>query len=223
LHGKITTVSDYSRRQIAAYGVASENKISVVHNGVDHILAIPPDEAIIARQSLQKYGFVVALANTQPHKNIDLLLRAFARPELADLKLVLVGSAGPQDFIDRGFPVGPNCCFAGRVSDGEFRALYGHALALAFPSRTEGFGLPPLEAMISGCPTIVAPNGALPEVCGEAALYADPEDVDEWVHHIRALADSSALREARAMMGRAHAARYTWENAAHTLINVILQ
>ena len=124
-------------------------------------------------------GFgAVQISPPQAHKNVGLLLRAFADPALRDLRLVLFGGEGRGAFEARGSAVPDNVVFAGRVSDGELRALYAHALCVAFPSTTEGFGLPPLEAMLVGCPAVVAPCGALPEVCGSAAVQAaSPESM----------------------------------------------
>ena len=100
-------------------------------------------------------------------------------------------------------------------------ALIQHALCYASPSRTEGFGLPPLEAMLQGCPAVVSTAGALPEVCGAAALYAAPDDPGAWVSAIRALADDPALRARHTALGRAHAAGFTWRRAGERLMDVL--
>ena len=168
----ILTVSDYSRRQLADFGVAPLSKIAVVHNGVDHLTSIAPDDSIIAKLGLQPGRFVTALANTQKHKNIRVLMEAFARPALRDTPLVLIGKSGAADFVAAGSPPPPNAVFAGPVSDAEMRALFAHAGCLAFPSTTEGFGLPPLEAMSLGCPVVAAPCGALPK--SAATLLSTP-------------------------------------------------
>jgi len=94
-------------------------------------------------------------------------------------------------------------------------------MCLAFPSTTEGFGLPPLEAMAVGCPAIVAPQGALPEVCGEAALYADADDADAWVEAIAALAENPGLRGRMRALGRVQAGRYRWAESARLLLDII--
>jgi glycosyltransferase involved in cell wall biosynthesis len=163
----------------------------------------------------------VALSTTQVHKNIAILLKAFARPEMADLVLVLFGSTSRAAFEAAAMAVPPNVRFAGRVSDGEMRALMEAAVCIAFPSTTEGFGLPPLEAMLLGCPAVVAPCGALPEVCGDAALYAEPFDDSDWSDKISAIADSPELRERLSVAGRQQAGRFTWRAAAILLANAI--
>jgi glycosyltransferase involved in cell wall biosynthesis len=218
---RILTVSEFSRQKIAEVGLAPLERISVVHNGVDHILREPLEPEALARLGLAEGRYVVALASLQAHKNIGVLLRAFADPRLADLSLVLVGGARAADFAARGHAIGDNVRFAGRVSDGALRTLLEHALCLAFPSTTEGFGLPPLEAMVLGCPAIVAPCGALPEVCGPGALYVEPGDPAGWAAAIDRLARDPALRAERAELGRAHGRAFTWRNAALRLAGVV--
>jgi glycosyltransferase involved in cell wall biosynthesis len=216
-HRHILTVSEFSRQEIARIGLAPLDRITVVHNGVDHMLRVPADATVIDRLTLDRAVYVVALSTTQVHKNIAVLLKAFADPALVEVKLVLFGSADGAAFADAGMGIPPNVIFAGRISDGELRALLEHALCLAFPSTTEGFGLPPLEAMVLGCPAIVAPCGALPEVCGDAAGYASPSDASAWSAEIARMYDDADFRQARVDAGRLHAGKYTWREAALTL------
>jgi len=218
----ILTVSAFSKAQIAEAGIAPADRIHVVHNGVDHILRVTPDGAPLAALGLVRGRYVVALSTTQAHKNIAVLLRAFADPRLADMPLVLVGGAGRDDFVRLGHAVPDTVRFAGRVSDGGLRALMEAALCLGFPSTTEGFGLPPLEAMTVGCPAIVAPCGALPEVCGSAVVYAAPDDAEAWVGAVRALAGAPEAERARIVeAGRARADGFTWRRAALRLAEVL--
>lgn len=216
-HRRILTVSEFSAQEIVRVGLVRRDAITVIHNGVDHVLATAADPGIAGRLGLAPQGYAVALASTQAHKNIGLLLRAFARPELAGLRLLLVGGTAREAFVAAGHAIPGNVVFAGRVSDAELRGLYESALCLAFPSTTEGFGLPPLEAMLVGCPAIIAPCGALPEVCGTAALAVGPEDVAGWAAAIAGLAADPVRRAALAAVGRMQAGRFTWERAARDL------
>jgi glycosyltransferase involved in cell wall biosynthesis len=220
---RVLTVSNFSRDQLAAHGIAPRERIAVIPNGVDHMLRPPANPAARPRLRLDPGRYACALANTQPHKNIPLLLEAFARPELRHLHLVLVGDAGPEAFRRRGHPPPPNVRFAGRVPDPELRGLLEGALAFLCPSRTEGFGLPPLEAMALGTPAIVAPEGALPEVCAEAALYAPADDPAAWAATLRRLADDPGLRDDYGGRGRTRAERYTWRAAALGLLAAIAE
>ncbi len=222
-HRLILTVSEYSRQQIVHAGLARSEKVAVIHNGVDHVLTVAAEPAIVARLALTPGRYVVGLANTQVHKNIGVLLRAFADSALAGLTLVLFGSADRAAFEAAGHAVPDNVVFAGRISDGELRALLEVALCLAFPSTTEGFGLPPLEAMLLGCPAIIAPCGALPEVCGEAALRAAADSPPDWAKAIMLLAADDEGRARTVAAGRAHAAAYTWRDAAIVLATRLSQ
>ena len=102
----------------------------------------------------------------------------------------------------------------GRVSDGELAALLRDSLCLAFPSLTEGFGLPALEAMAVGCPVVVSDRASLPEVCGSAALFAPPDDQDAWFDSFVQLRGSQALRLQMIGKGRARASAYSWRATA---------
>jgi len=220
-HKVILTVSEFSRRELVRYGIAPADKIVVVHNGCDHVLHIRPDEGQLVALNLEPRRYVIALANTQKHKNIGVLLKAFADAELADVELVLFGDATRTDFENLGHVVPSNVRFTGRISDPELVGLMVNAGALAFPSLTEGFGLPPLEAMALGCPVVAAPFGALPEVCGKAALYADPFSPDAWRLNILSALDDEAVRQSLISAGRLQAARFTWKEAARNLFETL--
>jgi glycosyltransferase involved in cell wall biosynthesis len=217
---RIVTVSEFSRERLVEFGVAPREKIVVVPNGVDHLQAVASDRNILLRLGVRPESYVLAAAGAQKHKNIRLLFQAFTADALAHLNLVVAGPDDAAAFAAAGDHAPPGVVFAGRVTDGELRALYENAAYLAFPSTTEGFGLPPLEAMSFGCPTVVAPCGALPEVCGEAALYAREDDPAAWAQAILAACESdkrTALRRA----GQARAALYSWSNSARKLLAIV--
>jgi glycosyltransferase involved in cell wall biosynthesis len=220
-HKIIFTVSEFSKRELVRYGIAHPDKIFVVHNGCDHVLQVQPDASQLAVLNLEPRHYVLALANTQKHKNIGLLLKAFADEQLADVDLVLFGGATRADFINLGHAVPPNVRFTGRITDAELVGLMANAGALAFPSLTEGFGLPPLEAMALGCPVVCSPLGALPEVCGEAALYTDPFDPDAWRLNIRTVLNDEAVRQSLITAGIRQAGAFTWKRAARDLFETV--
>jgi glycosyltransferase involved in cell wall biosynthesis len=220
---RVVTVSDFSRRMLARFGIAPFERIAVVPNGVDHMLDIAPEPAVLDRLGLAPGSYAFAFGSLQPHKNLALLLRAFAEPALADLRLVVSGPGAAA--VARAFGAAPprNALFAGRLTDGEVRALLEAAACLACPSTTEGFGLPPLEAMILGCPAVVAPAGALPEVCGAAASYAPADDVGAWAATIGALAGDASGRGARGRRAQDHAMRYSWRRSARRLHELLAE
>jgi glycosyltransferase involved in cell wall biosynthesis len=157
-----------------------------------------------------------------PYKNIEVVLRAFADPALADLDLVLIGTTAAQ-LAAAGFTPPPRCLFAPKADDAALKALYENALCLAYPSRTEGFGLPPLEAMGCGAPAVVAPAGAIPEICQDAVLYAGVADPTAWVRAFLALAQDEGLRQQKQALGRERAAGFTWKRAGEGLLDAILR
>ncbi|MEM5450497.1 glycosyltransferase family 4 protein [Paraburkholderia guartelaensis] len=220
-HKIIFTVSEFSKAELVRYGIANADKIVVVHNGCDHVLQVQPDARQVAALSLKPRRYVLALANTQKHKNVGILLKAFASAQLSDVELVLFGNATQADFEGLGHVVPPNVRFTGRISDAELVGLMTHAGALAFPSLTEGFGLPPLEAMALGCPVIAAPLGALPEVCGKAVLYADPFDADAWRMNILAVLNDESVRQSLISAGRRQAGGFTWRQAARSMFETV--
>jgi glycosyltransferase involved in cell wall biosynthesis len=217
----LVTVSSYSRDMLVRYGVAPAGKIEVIHNGADHLLAVRPDPEIVPRLGLRPGGYVLAMASTQRHKNIGVLLRAFAEPVLAGAVLVLAGAADAADFAAAGLPCPAHVIFAGRVRDESLRALMEGAACLAFPSTTEGFGLPPMEAMSLGCPAVVAPCGAIPEICGAAAVYVEPDDAPGWAAAMAAFIGAPERRALLGARGQAHAAGFTWARSAEALAAVL--
>jgi glycosyltransferase involved in cell wall biosynthesis len=99
--------------------------------------------------------------------------------------------------------------------------LYQRAACLVYPSRYEGFGFPPLEAMACGCPVIVSQTSSLPEVCGDAALYVDPEAPAQLAAAIRRVLCEEGLRAQLRVAGLERAQRWSWERcAADTLAAV---
>jgi glycosyltransferase involved in cell wall biosynthesis len=218
----LLTVSDFSRKQLDEFGVADAARIHVIYNGCDHVLRLVADLAKVDAVGLAGKRYVLALANIQLHKNIGVLLKAFQSPALSDMTLALFGPGKREDFASRGHVVPLNVEFLGFVSDEELVGLLQRATALAFPSTTEGFGLPPLEAMALGCPTVVAPCGALPEVCGDASLWADAHDADQWAAQIVRLRDDEVLRADMKRRGRAQAAKFTWDKAARRLLEIVI-
>jgi len=150
-----------------------------------------------------------------------VIFDAFRLPVLADMPLVLVG-ASREEMTAKGFVVPPSAIFAGKIGDAGLRALYENALSLLFPSKTEGFGLPPLEAMICGCPAVVSPAGAIPEICRDAAIYADVADPAGWADAILRLKRDDRLRAEKITAGRARVKDFTWRAAGRRLFDKIV-
>ncbi|WP_186393061.1 MULTISPECIES: glycosyltransferase family 1 protein [unclassified Pannonibacter] len=217
----IATASDTSARRLEKLGIAPPGKLIVVNNGADHILRIVADYSVFERIKLTCHNYIIAIGSLAPHKNLRLLIRAAGnRPEQAP-ELIIVGGLNKKIFLDADLDELPGVRFVGRVTDEELRALYEGAIALAFPSKTEGFGLPPVEAMLCGCPVIATTGGAVPEVCGDAVIYADPDDTDAWTEALTEIAANSQLRFNLIERGYIRAKRYNWIAAAETVLRAV--
>jgi glycosyltransferase involved in cell wall biosynthesis len=216
----VATVSEYSRQMLDLVGIKPRAGVEVIHNGLDHVLDVEPERAVLGRLGVQPDGYVLLFGSTKTYKNVDVVLRAFGRGGLVGLRLVVVGPSLEQ-LAAEGLPIPAAAVSAGACSDAELRALYENAVALAFPSRTEGFGLPPGEAMLCGCPVVVSPAGAIPEVCGDAASYASVDAPEEWEAAILQIAGDLAFRRARIAAGQKRATAFTWRMAGGRLGAVI--
>ena len=135
--------------------------------------------------------------------------------------LAVAGGVEGGAFSGTADATGGGVRLLGRVTDAELRALYENALCLVFPSRYEGFGLPPIEAMWCGCPVLAADAGAVPEVCGEAALWFDAQGPRSPAAAIARLLDEPGLAEHLAEAGRARARAYSWPAAAARLLDLV--
>ena len=111
----------------------------------------------------------------------------------------------------------------GRISDNDLAAALQTARCLLFPSRIEGFGLPVVEAMIHGCPVVASTSPCLPEIAGDAALYADPDDAEGWAAQVAKLHSSEALRADMARKGASQAERYSWREIARTYLRLMAE
>lgn len=164
--------------------------------------------------------YVVFVGNLKPHKNIAGLIAAFKMMcHTVPHDLVIVGRREGMRTVDQSVQheaaaLGDRVRITGELPADELRATVAGADLLVMPSLFEGFGLPPLEAMAAGCPTLVARAASLPEVCGDASAYCDPHDVHDIAAQLAGLLGDPARRAELRQRGRAHAARFTWERAA---------
>jgi alpha-1,3-rhamnosyl/mannosyltransferase len=212
--------SEFVRRGVIERFEVDEDKVRVVPAGVGELTA--PDEELIAqlrrRYHLPERWFIYP-AITYPHKNHLTLLRAFAGvvEKDPDVALVMTGrpasaaSAVAHEMVRLGLQ--NKVLRTGRIPRQDVLGLVAGAVALTFPSRYEGFGLPVLEAMALGTPVLAADATALPEVVGAAGLLLPPDDVDVWTD---AMLDavSGSSRESWARAGRARAEELSWSRAA---------
>lgn len=216
-----TTAADVTRLFAAARG-----KLVVTAEAVDDFSSGPRGPLAGRLAQLAAPPYLLAMGNTKPHKDVATLLRAFARlvPARPGVRLLLVGAEPPGYLGASPAGVPPDArahvAFTGRVSDAELRALYAGASAFVFPSRNEGFGLPPLEAMAFGIPVVCSDAASLPELVGDAALLFAAGDAGALARTLARVLDDQALRERLSRAGRERASQFTWERTAVATVAV---
>ena len=176
---------------------------------------------MLERERLRRGGYVLAVGNLAPYKNLRTLLAATTLERPLAAEVVLVGGSSSKVFRDAGLELPTGVRLTGYVTDAQLRALYESAACFVFPSRYEGFGLPPLEAMACGCPVIASSAASIPEVCGDAALAFDCDDPRALRSQLDRLLGDPDLRARLADTGRLRAASYTWERAARGVLDAI--
>ena len=221
----VLCISEFSKREFMRLVPGKSDNVSAI------LLGTPPQwfEPIQTLACPQPQPFFLFVGNVKPHKNLVRLLQAFA--QIADQiphNLVIVGKK-------EGFIIGDNqalaypssleerILFTGYIDDVQLRQYYAHATALAFPSLYEGFGLPALEAMACHCPVLTSNITALPEVCGDAALYCDPYAVEDIAQKLVQLASDEELRQTLITKGRKRAAALTFDPCADQTSRIIKQ
>jgi glycosyltransferase involved in cell wall biosynthesis len=214
----ILTVSEFSRSELIRYCNFPETKIEVVYNGVDHIIREPADQDFLSGRNIKPGNYFLCVATSSRNKNIGLVMDALQFLGDVDLDLATVGGTNSKVFSEPRISRKCRMHELGYVSDSQLRALYENALCFVFPSLYEGFGIPPLEAMACGCPVIVARTSALPESCGDCALYCDPYDARGLASQIKSLRNDMTLRLRLKDLGKGHSSKFTWNACAQHVL-----
>jgi glycosyltransferase involved in cell wall biosynthesis len=221
---RVIAISEATKRDLVAHlGVAPE-RIDVVHSGVDHqrFSATEVDgerERLTARLGFDA-PYVLCLGASDVRKNLPLLVRAYAQSGVArDAKLLFAGPISARQRsrlaqLSRETGLGERVQILGYVDDALLVALYRQCLAYVFPSSYEGFGLPILEAMACGAPTLTSTLSSLGEVAGDAALTLPALDQDLLASGIQRIVSDSALRSSLRARGLAHVKSFTWQRCA---------
>lgn len=213
----IYTLAEYTKAQIADYGKVAPSKVLIAH---------PAADAMSSKQKAYKDAadkeYIVYVGNTFPYKNVARLIEAHQlllarRPEL---HLFVVGKIDDNVEVLRksvAANLHQNVHFTGFVDDEELAWLYAHAQAYVFPSLSEGFGMPSLEAMYFDIPVVSSDATVLPEINGDAAHYFDPEDVDEMAKSIEEVLSDAKLRQKLVANGQKQRGKYSWMDMAQII------
>ena len=226
--------SAHTRSDIVSLLGVSPGKVQVLYSGVPARFRPEPEpgerDRLMALYGVGGRPYVLSVGTIQPRKNYLRLIRAFAnlkpetlKPETNDaaLQLVIAGGRGwlYEDIFAEAEKYGDRVRILGFVDEADLPALYRNAALFAFPSLYEGFGLPVLEAMACGVPVVCSNASSLPEVAGDAALLVDPLDADGLTGAMRRVLEDGDLRRGMVARGIAQAGRFTWERAAHQLLD----
>ncbi len=216
----LITPSEFVKDDVARALSTNSRKITVTYEAGDSIGDTP--EPI---DEFEDKRFIMYVGRPSPHKNLERLIEAFAiiKQTHPDLHLVL---AGKKDVLYRRHEREtsrkgiPDVHFTDFITDGQLRWLYEHCAAYIFPSLSEGFGLPGLEAMAHGAPVVSSNATCLPEIYGDGAHYFDPTDVEAMAKAIGEVLDKPALRSKLIDAGKKQVKKYSWRRMAEQTLGV---
>jgi len=224
---RIFTISQASKDDIINLYKISEEKVVVTYPGIKEVSSIKHSELNMDKLK-EKYNikgnYILFVGTLQPRKNIARLIEAFAKLNL-DLELVIIGKKGWmwEDILyaPEKFGVKTKVKFLHSVSDDDLPNFYKNAVCFVLPSLYEGFGLPILEAMRYGCPVLTSNISSLPEAGGDAALYCNPEDVNDIAKNLKLLVENQELREKLVEKGNDQVKKFSWEKTARETLKVL--
>lgn len=212
--------SQFVKDDVAKFAHVNPQKITVINLAADKIE--DADEPI---KDLEGKQFIMYIGRPLPHKNLPRLVEAFVKlkADHPDLLLVLAGKLDENyQLIQKSVEAQgiEGVVFTDRVSEGQLRWLYENTAAYVFPSLSEGFGLPGLEAMAAGAPVASSNATCLPEIYGEAASYFDPRDVRDMTYAINDILIDPLLKEDFTEKGRKQVKKYSWQKCAEQTLEV---
>ena len=236
---RIVAVSNFTKSEIEKLFEISADRIEVVYNAIDerflHGHASAADRELIAQRYQVTYPFLLYAGRISAHKNVVRMIEAFSalKTELErdqaypDLKLIIIGDdlSGNPDLrrtvVRSG--VQHDVRFLGFVPIEVLRIFYDEAKIFVFPSLYEGFGLPPLEAMVHGTPVVTSNVSSLPEVVGNAAVLVNPENVFEIMRALHRVLMDKTLRDRMKERGYQQAKKFSWDKSVHRILEAYHQ
>lgn len=217
----IITPTNYVKQDVAQYAKINPGKIFVTYEAADRIEA-----AAQAIPRLEGKQFIMYVGRATPHKNLRRLVEAFVLLKKKHPQLMLA-LAGKLDGNYRRLEayvtskrMADSIVFTDRVSEAELKWLYMNTAAYVFPSLSEGFGLPPLEAMIHGAPVVSSDATCLPEISGRAAHYFNPKSTFDMATKISEVLSSAGLRGQLIQRGKVQAGKYSWKRMAQQTLKI---
>jgi glycosyltransferase involved in cell wall biosynthesis len=226
----IITISNTEKERLVMNNVAERPKISVFYHGINSNFKVISSysaarvKAVVFKYHLpQRYLLCVGRVNIR--KNISGLVSALKLLDDKTIKLVIVGEQGnTADALKtqlQAESLADRVIFTGHVPEDDLHLIYANATVFCFPSFAEGFGLPPLEAMQCGVPVIVSNRTAMPEICGDAAVYINPDDAEDIAQKINNLLNDHELYSRKVTAGVNHASGFTWPKSANGILKLI--
>ncbi|MDZ4848012.1 MAG: glycosyltransferase family 1 protein [Pirellulaceae bacterium] len=209
----IFSACEYAKTECVRYFGARSEQVCVTSAGWQHLDRI---EEVSNDEILKLVGnkpFVLAVSSPTPNKNFRLVVEAMQKIGQAPFAFVVAGSVNPAIF-GGAQNHSELAKYLGYVTDEQLKALYRKAICFVYPSRYEGFGIPPLEAMSLGCPVLASEIGAVKEVCGDAVTYFDPHSADQLAEKLLAIASAPDAKEVWGKRGMERAKLFSWRNAA---------
>ncbi|HEX7633287.1 MAG TPA: glycosyltransferase family 1 protein [Candidatus Saccharimonadales bacterium] len=225
-HAKaILTPSEFVKNDVRQFANITADKITVTYEAADTITDSPT-----ALPDLQNKQFIMYIGRPTPHKNLERLIEAYEllRAQHPALTLVLAGKKDANyhrieaSLQKRGLKP-PRIIFTDFVTEGQLRWLYENCAAYVFPSLSEGFGLPGLEAMQHGAPVVSSNATCLPEIYGDAAHYFDPLDTQAMADAINEVLTNKTLRKTLIQNGHQQVKKYSWQRMAEQTLEVYNQ
>lgn len=217
----ILTGTQFVKDDVVAYTGVSPSKITVTPEAAD-----PFDEPVEPIKAFEGKDFIMFNGRPLPHKNLERLIQVFARLQVEhpNLYLMIAGkkdkSHAAYEALAKRLKVDDRVILTDWITDGQLKWAMNHVLAYVYPSLSEGFGLPPLEAMLNGAPVAASNATCIPEVLGDAARYFDPLNIQNMADVINEVLTDKALRGELIRKGKAQVKKYSWRRMAEQTLAV---